>query len=212
MPIPQRVKLTLRWLAVGAVLACFAHSQYQSHVKAKQRQEQMQAETDALVARLRQLALQHGAETDWASKLEGKSRVRLSPVMSAELQDVWVRDVPILFVGTLKDIARNEDGSYQVLVQHDSLSSGGHLLSTELFLSARCPAELAIPLLSMAKEAQYTVFANVAIIGKVLSVNSEQVRGSEGDNEVQFTGLSTCSATSQIDRHLPREWNKVSPR
>jgi len=205
----QRIKLILLWLAVGAVLAYFVHSQYQSHVKAKQRQVQLQTETDALVARLRQLALQHGAETDWASKLESKSRVRLSPIMSVELQDVWVRDVPILFVGTLKDIAKNEDGSYQILAQHDSFSSGGHLLFTELFLSARCPAELAIPLLSMAKDAPYTVFANVAIIGKVRSLNSQQVRSSEGDNEVQFTGLSTCLAISQIDRLLPREWNKA---
>ena len=206
MPMPQRIKLALQWLTVGAVVAYFTYSQYQSHLVSTKQEAQRQAETDALVGKLHNVARQFGAQVDWARNLEGKDSIRLSPVMSAELQEVWLQPSPILFVGTLRDIVRNEDGSFQVLPQYDALSGGSHLLSTELFFSAQCAAELATPLLAMAKTAHSTVFANVAIVGKVLGVTSKQVRGSDGEDETQLTGSATCSAALPIDRHLPRQW------
>ncbi len=217
MIISQRLKLTLPWLGIFAVAAYFAQSKYQGYVQNKQREEQNQVnakaqeeeETAALVAKLHQLARQHEAEINWVSKLDDESQVRLTPVMSVELQDIWVNAAPILFIGTLMDIARNRDGSYQVLLKYAPLSGGSYLLRTELFLSARCSSEQAIPLLKTVKETYSpTVFGNVAIIGKVLGIRSKQARDSDGDDESQLTGFSTCNAVVQIDRHLPSEWNK----
>jgi hypothetical protein len=194
-------------LAVAAILAYCGNSQYQNHTREKEREAQGKRDTQAMVESLHKLAAIHNAKVGWAKELVGEKTVRISPIMSAELQQVWLTATPILFVGTLKDISKNADGSYQVSLEYDSVSEKYLFISSEIYFSARCSAELALPLLKMGRDtSRLGMFADAAVVGVVSGVDSKQVRDNEGNEISQLTGTASCLGTLPLHRILPSNW------
>jgi hypothetical protein len=207
MSIILRLKVALLLLGVAAVLAYCGNSQYQDYISKKERKARNDIETQAMIESLRRIATTHNAKVAWAKELAGKESVRISPIMSAELQHVWLTGTPILFVGTLRDISQNADGSYQVQLQYDMVSEEYLFLSTEILLNARCAAEQTAPLLKMAKDpSRLGVLADAAVVGTVSSISSNQVRDSEGEEITQLSGIATCLETMPLTHILPSKW------
>jgi hypothetical protein len=127
--------------------------------------------------------------------------------MSAELQQVWLVEKPILFVGTLKDIVKNKNETFEVFVEYDSLDSEYGFMSNEISLNATCSSQQTAPLLQLAKvSSRLGMFADVAIIGRVSEVSSRQARDSEGGEVSQLIGVADCRAAFVLSAGLSRDW------
>lgn len=212
MPVAKSFKTVAQWLVVAGALAYFGNSQYRDYLSKRELDAANEREIRAMVESLHRLATTHGATVGWAQKISGKDAVRLSPIMSAELQQVWLTGAPVLFVGALKDISRNEDGSYLVHLQYTADSSEFVFLSTEIHLKAKCAAEQTLPLLKMARDtSRMAIFADSAIVGTISEVSSKQVRDSEGADITQLTGTATCLGTQVLAHWLPSNWASQSP-
>ena len=108
---------------VGAIVLCFlgylGYSWRESIVEADQKKQDQAARRQALRSSVSDMALNVNAVTNWAELLVGDNKRRVTPVLTAELQRLWLVDRPILVIGNIGDIALNGDGSYQVTVVFD---------------------------------------------------------------------------------------------
>lgn len=142
------------------------------------------------------LARGQNASVDWASKLP-----RFSRILTADLQDLWPPDRPILFVGHVRDIARNGDGSLQVQVFQNSLdgllandqTADDLVLGPELRLNLRCDVLIAGPILERLRRAKATPYLNsgVAVIALIESIETTQEHDADSSTTV-LTGKGKC--------------------
>lgn len=78
----------------------------------------------------------HGASNQWKEILSRGQSYRYSPVMTLELQRLWVdRGRPILFLGAMRDIERIDAEQYRVVIEESWWVTLDHLFSTPLRLS-----------------------------------------------------------------------------
>ena len=119
-----------------------------------------------------------GAVDDWARKLE----FRLSPILTIEIEKLWLQNRPILFVGAIKDIANYDESRYVVLVGSSIISP---LLSEMKLKLSLLSAKSSID--SFFKEHQ-DVFdgleLGVAVVANIRAIRTENVVGKEGGAEV----------------------------
>lgn len=96
--------------------------------KAELNEQKVKATVEGLVS-------QSNAITDWATQLSNGEIYRLEPILTIELEKLWLVERPILFVGSIQDIKTNDDTNYSVLIERNLLSSLGNMYSTDLQLS-----------------------------------------------------------------------------
>ena len=184
-----------RLLLIAVIFLGLGYSLYINHQKQGAEAAREAALEQRMTNAVAAMASRANANTDWAARLAGHGIVRLSPIMSAELQKVWTPDRPILFVGSIRDIAKNEDGSFQLKISYDPWGRiGGYIFpATDLRVNLRCPESVAAPLLSHLKSRRRADIrsdaAAIAIIESI--VMSEQ--DADGSETVVLTGIGNCS-------------------
>jgi hypothetical protein len=205
-----RVRSIALLLAVAFALSYCGYAIYMNRVAEASENERTRLERDVAAQSLRAFALKHRADAEWPGKLAGKDGRRLSPVMSAELQDLWMTGAPMLLVGNVRDIARDSDGSFRVLVEYSEFGLR-HSFSTKIGMNLKCSPEITGPLLDASKRKIYTsIFPDTAVVAKVDSVTAERVPATDGDSQVRLLGQGDCVAAMSVSRSLPRDWMKPS--
>lgn len=99
------------------------------------REAQRRAEEQILQAAkaaVSQMVSRTGAIDDWKLQL---SRI-LEPVLTIELEKLWVRPRPILFTGTVKDISTADLSRYTVVVESDFAALQLSLISTKKIIDS----------------------------------------------------------------------------
>lgn len=191
--------------AATVSIGFWGYSALQDHAKEVARREERDERRQALGAAVAKMASRVNATTDWAAKLAGVLHLRTSPILSAELQEVWTPDRPILFVGRVQDIVRNQDESYQLKLDYDFLRDRRMLVGTDLRINLRCPASFALPLLNAMKSHPRSVSdADVATIAVVDSIASTVERDGEGNTQPILTGAGRCVDVLFLSERLPR--------
>ena len=181
------------------------YSIYRGNEKKATQQEAGAQRQHALATAVATMASRFVATTDWAANLAGTKLTRTSPILTAELQELWTPDHPILFVARVRDIVRNPDMSYQLELDYDFLRDQHMLVGTELRLSLRCPNSLAQPLLAAMKSHTRSISdAEVAAIAVVESIASSSERDSEGTVASILTGVGRCLDLQYLSERLPR--------
>jgi hypothetical protein len=189
-------------LLVAAGVSYCGYMQYEDHVRQAAERERSQIEGAEVIRSLEAMADRHGAHISWASALAGSKGHRTSPVMSAELQQLWLASKPILFVGALRDIARQDDGNYEVLLEYPEFGFKQSFSDTGIHLRVVCTPEQTAPLLALAKSRRRpSVFADVALVAKVSSVSSQLGRSGESEPELRLTVI--VRPTPSLRRRLP---------
>ena len=118
-----------------------------------------------------------------------------------------IQGAPILFIGVLRDVAMNSDGSFKVVLQYEDGYQGHSFSSTQIYLDARCSEELAAPLLKLGRNPKRTdYFPDAAVVARIKSARTEQVRASDGVEESRLTAVGECLATRVFSTRLPRDW------
>lgn len=188
---------------VAAGVAYWGYSLWQDHVESEQKRIARETKREVLKSAVSQMASRTNAITDWPAQLAGEKRTRNTPVLTAELQRLWVLERPILFLGNLEDIAINQDGTYQVVVEHNWLGSQHKLMGNTIRVALDCPESVAAPLLKAAKEQRKPILgSDTAITGQIQKIVTTSQKDSEGDTTTVLTGFGKCLSAMHLDERI----------
>lgn len=92
-----------------------------------------------------ELVKKYKALDSWDRKLCGNEPARITPILTMDLEKVWLTDQPILFVGKILDIKAEDSANYRLTVDRDvylTAALGRPVLSTDLQISVLCPKSM----------------------------------------------------------------------
>lgn len=128
---------TLRWLrgiAIAGVIGIAIG--YPSYLLYQKAADQVAREAAVESARkekrkeiqnsVRRMVLKHDANENWDRKLSEGGDYRLGPILSVELERVWLTGQPILFKGKIVDIATHDGERYRIRLSRDAYASFTH--------------------------------------------------------------------------------------
>lgn len=147
----------------------------------------VEQETKTVVSKM---ATDSNAVTNWAKLLSKDEDYRMSPILTIELEQLWLGGRPILFIGSIKDISSGVGGGYLLLIERNQ-STLAPMFDTELRLSLHAPKTLID--LFLAKHPK--LFADsgfnngVAVLAKVQSINTSGEYGEDSEQVEVKTGL-----------------------
>lgn len=159
----------------------------------KERAEQ--ASQAALAQLLDDMALQVNAVADWGAALTGGKWTTSMPVFTEALQKQWIIDRPILVRGRLLDVAMNSDGTYEILVEHNTRP---WFHSNTLRVSLACPKSVATALIDAAKPNRRRSRSDIAITGSIHRIDRTTERDSEGNSITVLTGIGPCLSAKYL--------------
>ena len=109
-----------------------------------------------------------------------------TPLLTADLQKMWIQKNPIFFIGRIEDVSIKNSEEYLLKVKYSSLDI--LTLDANLELDLLCKKELVDELLARHKEViqSFGLGDSIAVIADITSVESikTKVASSEGEKEV----------------------------
>ena len=178
----------------GVLLLCglgfWGYLSWQSQVESTQERERQATRIQAIKTSVSDMVIKANAVTNWAELLVGDNKRRNSPILTVELQKLWLTGRPILVIGNIEDIALNSDGTYQVIVEHEDRYGS---LWNEIRVSLKCDAAVAVPLVQAIKSKKKTQRgADTAITGLIEYVIAKPESDAEGSANKILTGVGRC--------------------
>lgn len=190
-------RLMALFLLVG--LGYWGYSEWQSSVERRAQETKSQEMAAQIQARITAVAEKHGAVVDWPARLAKGGTIRSSPILTAELQDLWATGRPILFIGITSDIARTTEESVTLSVDYGALDQAHLFLGTNLRLAIRCSRALSDPLLASASNPSRMAFdSDAAVIAVISAIKASSERDTEGSHINILTGIGECVDVVQI--------------
>ena len=174
------------WILLALVVGGYFVNSYLEE-KATREAERAEAEKieQATKAAVFQMVLRTDAIDDWALQLSKGERFRFEPILTIELERVWLQDRPILFIGSIKDIATHNQSQYTVLVERSFFGSFVHIFDTELRLSLFSSKEIVDSFLKKHPDffKNYGFNNGVAVVARIKSIRTINILGEEGERE-----------------------------
>ncbi len=167
--------------------------------EAGSQQAEQEARQKAFMKLLNDMAFEVNAVTDWATNLAGGDSITISPVFAVDLQKQWIINRPILFLGELRDVAINQDGTYAILVEHN-VRPRFHRNSIRVNLT--CSESVATILIEAAKSNPTTRGGDVAITGTIQRVVTTTESYSERRSITVLTGFGKCISAVYLTERL----------
>lgn len=178
---------------VVTLFVCYlAYSIYQSNIASAKAKADRERATEEVSAAIRQVALKDGAGIGWPDKLSGGEKYVDSPLLTAELQRVWVTGRPILFIGKLTDIVANADGSYQLYVAYTHNENRPWFLKTKLEVRLDCPRETGTSLIDSVATKRDYFGTDIAITATIRTVEVSKTTDAESAATSVLTGRGEC--------------------
>lgn len=146
-------------------------------------QKRIEQTTKSLVA---EMISRTNAIDGWEHQLSKGEECRVEPILTVELEKLWLVNRPILFIGAIKDIGTQNESHYTVLVEWGSLN---HMFVTELQLSLSSPKGRIDAFLKQHPDLfkEYGFNNGVAVIARVNGIRTVYVSGKEGErNEAKI--------------------------
>lgn len=81
-----------------------------------------------------QMTLRTGAIKNWDESLSDEP-FRLEPILTIELEKLWLQGKPILFIGSITDVATHIENQYIVSIRRGISDSSKHVFMTKLELA-----------------------------------------------------------------------------
>ena len=132
------------WIFIALVfIGYFTHLHLKEGAKRKAKQaeqKRIERETRSKIENeIKEMVSKTNAIDDWVQNLTDGKKIRFEPILTVELEKLWLNERPILFFGTIKDIATYDQAQYTVIIEKNLLDI--RFLCTELRLSLRSPKE-----------------------------------------------------------------------
>lgn len=170
-------------------------------------QRRVRAEHDTEVAALQtaitEMAQAHRAATDWTVQLLNGETVRLSEIMTVELERAWLHR-NILFYGQLVDIASVDDDHYSVTIASNYFGRGGEFLVSPLQLSLQAEKSRIDRFLADSRvEMSNNGYSNgIAVVARIDRIDRTQRADFEGQPEEVTVGLGELIDWTYYGRRL----------
>ena len=149
------------------------------------------AEKDTKVSVSEMVARTNAIDT-WEKALFKGESFRVAPVLTVELERLWLTDRPILFIGTIKDIATIDKENYRIEIGGSLFNVGLFSIATDLRLALQCPRQK-VDLFLGAHPNLFKEFENgVAVVADIDEINTKLVSGREGEEEKIKIGNGRC--------------------
>ena len=145
-------------------------------------QERVAKSTKAAVL---EMATRTNAVTDWEANLSQGETYRLGPILTVELERLWLQQRPILFTGSIKDIASHDQSRYMVVLVKGFFDSFRYMFATEIRLLLLSDKDAVDAFLA---EHPYFfkedgIHNGVAVVARINSIRTTYVLGEEGERE-----------------------------
>lgn len=130
---------------------------------------------------INELVFSVGAIDNWEESLGKGEAYRLEPIMTVELENLWLQGKPILFIGSIKDIATYNDTFYTLTVDRGLLNRSDFEFSTDLQLSLSSPKQKIDTLLELHPDLikRSGFDNNIAVVAQVKNIQSKPISGEE---------------------------------
>lgn len=140
------------------------------------RERIQQAEEDKRRMDLAAFTAKYDVVTDWQEQLVA-TKSPFAQVLTSELEPYWLSGRPILFKGSLLDVASVDDQHYEVLFKQTMLSKVSGLMGNNLGLRLRAEKGPIDALLRAEPDimAPINVVATIYVIAKVDSITTEAI-------------------------------------
>lgn len=172
-------------IAAIAVAGYFFNSYMEN--KARRKAERVEAERieQATKTALSQMASRTNAVRDWEANLSKGESFRFEPILTVELEQLWLQQRPILFIGSIKDIATHDQSQYVVLVERSLFGSFDYMFETELQLSLLSDKDRVDSFLKEHPDLfkDYGFNNSVAVVARINSIRTTYVLGEEGERD-----------------------------
>lgn len=131
-----------------------------------------------------QLISRNEAIEDWGEELSEDDKYRMDPILTIELEKVWLKSQPILFLGAVKDISTYDETRYEVVVEQNIFLNSEYFF-TELQLSLVSDKNTIDAFLENHPDLlkDFGLNNGVAVVAKIESIESKNILSSNGETE-----------------------------
>ncbi len=171
----KRAFLFIILILLAVTLIFYAVSRNRAY-KAQIESEKTQKEKN-LIAAVENLKDRHNA-FDWAKELSNDRDDRFfKPVLTLELEKLWLTDRPTLFIGSIRDISTLDQNRYVLKL------SGFWLMRLDYGLELICSKQTIDSLLEKHPDVVGGINNGIAVIAKIKNIKSVSVSKNEGETE-----------------------------
>ena len=130
-----------------------------------------------------------GASLNWANTLSDGKNYRLKPILSIELEKVWLNQPPILFPSSLNDIVTLDEMHYQVTFERGWALEP--MLDTKLRLSLKADKKVIDTFMSKNPKLleDFGFNNNLVVSAKISEIEASQISDNEGVTTEVKTGI-----------------------
>ena len=130
---------------------------------------------------LAEMVSRTNAVDGWDRLLSKGERFRFEPILTVELEKLWLTNRPILFIGAIKDIATHNESHYTVLIERSLLGSFDYMFNTELQLSLLSPKQRIDSFLKQHPDLfkEYGFNNSIAVIARINAIRTIYISGEE---------------------------------
>jgi len=179
------------WIIVAVVVVGFFFNSYMEN-RARREADRAEAEKieQATKTAISQMVSQTNAERDWEATLSKGERFRFEPILTVELERLWLRQRPILFIGSIKDIATHDQLQYVVTIERSLFGGFDYMFGTELQLSLLSEKNKVDSFLKEHPDLfkDYGLKNGVAVVARIYSIRTIYVPEEEGECEEMKIG------------------------
>lgn len=182
----------LKWILLGLLIGAYTINTYFVN-KAANEAKQIESNRKQQVIKdsINELVSSTSAIENWEESLGKGEAYRLEPIMTVELEQLWLQGKPILFIGDIKDIATYDDNFYTLSLERGLFSSSDFEFSTELQLSLSAPKQKIDTLLELHPDLfkRSGFDNNIAVVAQVQNIQSKTKSGEEGAHQEDKIGV-----------------------
>lgn len=173
-----------------------AYALWHSTSEEAQRREVREERRSAVTGKIKGLATKTNAVMNWAAALKPDgSGYRRTPVLTSELQALWVGNRPIILTGRVGDISTNSDGTYQILVIQEMSVLQTFFSGTRLQANLTCTDAIARPLIEKIRNDRgmfHGYGIDIAMAAGIDSIVGSSEKDLDGEAISVLTGVGNC--------------------
>lgn len=183
----KRLLIVLVLIAIAAFCVIYLFRYYTKAPAKKAEAANRGAMTQAAFEKLVE---KHNAVDSWDQELSRGEPARIAPILTMDLEKVWLTDRPILFIGKIVDIKTEDKADYRLIVERDlylAAALSRSVLRTPLRVSVLCPKTMIDSFI--AANPDYIDAGNgVALIAKIDAVYDLASEGRDSERSGEKVG------------------------
>lgn len=192
------MNINLKYHIVILIVFCLALVNCSNKQSSKEKNTNNNIEELKLVinAKIKEIVIATNAIDNWEYKLCYDDSSRWTDVLTKELEDVWISERPILFIGHLLDIKSTDKTHYIVIIEQNwrSESYSSILLWDNFELHLKSPKSIINQFLEQNTNILDNFTRDIAVIGKIDEILTEYYFDNEGTRQGIKIGLGNLVA------------------